>query len=504
MKKKKKLIIIIICIVIIVFLVLGNLFSYLKNKNKTYNSINDFDSIKELVEYYGCDYKTTKNSSEDGFSKDIYLSFMTNPIDEDGNTNKDSYENIIKLVGIKMLDNFKIIDEDRNITVKVYVNEDKTINYIINDMNNYFENLKSLHTLNNNNEEKTSNINIVSKELKSIIDKDWIRKNINLGEKTSSYENYDLYWDEGYKIRTINNKIYNIIFIKNYQGEVFQGITVGMENDKIKQILGTPTYEDYSEIEIIGYKLENIYAFFSDGEISIYRLDEFNEEENKKFASLFTKLLEDKDYNTFLTNLTELYPDYSSYTQETDYANIKYPLRGFEISFGNNIKNGITLYNNFKGNITEDISIDNIKKDKVLPSNTYLNLERNLVFDDELSRANEEIITRDPYDIEEMDKGKFAQSEEYSVYFNEVYNVYTFYSINKSNPDFEIRVQNVTGIYKLTNNLFVYGVANDGIYIVDAYRMQKSKLKDDDGQCIIDKVEDNIIYYDDKMVQINL
>ena len=113
MKKKKKLIIIIICIVIIVFLVLGNLFSYLKNKNKTYNSINDFDSIKELVEYYGCDYKTTKNSSEDGFSKDIYLSFMTNPIDENGNTNKDSYENIIKLVGIKMLDNFKIIDEDR-------------------------------------------------------------------------------------------------------------------------------------------------------------------------------------------------------------------------------------------------------------------------------------------------------------------------------------------------------------------------------------------------------
>ena len=202
--------------------------------------------------------------------------------------------------------------------------------------------------------------------------------------------------------------------------------------------------------------------------------------------------------------MTELYPDYSSYTQETDYANIKYPLRGFEISFGNNIKNGITLYNNFKGNITENISIDNIKKDKVLPSNTYLNLERNLVFDDELSRANEEIITRDPYDVEEMDKGKFAQSEEYSVYFGEVYNVYTFYSINKSNPDFEIRVQNVTGIYKLTNNLFVYGVANDGIYIVDAYRMQKSKLKDVDGQCIIDKVEDNIIYYDDKMVQINL
>ena len=52
MKKKKKLIISIL-IIIILLILLGNLFSYLINKNKSYNSIDDFNSVKELVEYYG-------------------------------------------------------------------------------------------------------------------------------------------------------------------------------------------------------------------------------------------------------------------------------------------------------------------------------------------------------------------------------------------------------------------------------------------------------------------
>ena len=428
---------------------------------------------------------------------------MDNPIDEEGNTNKALYEQIIKLVSMKMLDNYRLIDEERNLIVRVYVNKDKTINYTINDTDNYFENLKSLYTLNNKKDENTTKVNIISKELQSMIDNNWIRKNVNLGQKTSTYENYDVYWNNGYKIRTINNKIYNIVFIKNYQGQVLQGITVGMRNEEIKNVLGTPTYEDYSEMEVIGYKLENIYVFFEDGEISIYRLDEYNEEENKKFASLTTKLFKDKDYNTFLSELTELYPDYSNYTQENDYINIKYPLRGFEISFGNNIKNGITIYNNFIGNVTEDISIDDVKTNKTLPQNTYLNLERNLVFDDELSRANGEMFTRDPLDIENLQKGKFAQSEEISVYYNGTYSSYTFYSINKSYPDFELRVQNATGIYSLNNNLFVYGVTNDGIYVVDAYTMQNAKVINVDGECIIDRVENNTIYYDNTSIQVS-
>ena len=502
MNKKKKIITTIL-LIIILSLVLGNLVSYLIKKNKKYSTIDDFDSIKELVEYYGCEYKETKNSDEDGYTKDIYLSFMKDPIDNEGNTNKNLYETLIKSVSVKVLDNYRIIDENRNLTVRVNIDEDKNVYYTINNMNDYFENLKSLYTLKNESKENISNINIISKELQSMINNDWIRRTTNLGQKTSSYENYDVYWNNGYKIRTINNKIYNVVFMKNYQGEILQGITVGMTNEEIKNVLGTPTYEDHSETETIGYKLEKIYVFFVDGEISIYRTDEYNEEENKQFANLMTKLFEDKDYNAFISELTKLYPDYSTYTQKTDYVNIKYPLRGFEISFGNNIKSGITIYSNFMGNITNDISINDIKNNKVLPANTFLNLTRNLVFDDELYRSNKDLFDRDPYEFDTLEKGQFAQSEEYTVYFNDVYSVYTFYSINKDKPDFELRVQDTTGIYKLSNNLFVYGKANDGIYLIDAYKMQDSKIIDADGECIIDKVEDNTIYYDNTTVKVS-
>ena len=56
MNKKKKIIIItsIIIILIIAFLI-G--YSYLVNKNKTYSSVDDFNDIKELVNYYNCEYK---------------------------------------------------------------------------------------------------------------------------------------------------------------------------------------------------------------------------------------------------------------------------------------------------------------------------------------------------------------------------------------------------------------------------------------------------------------
>ena len=49
----------------------------------------------------------------------------------------------------------------------------------------------------------------------------------------------------------------------------------------------------------------------------------------------------------------------------------------------------------------------------------------------------------------------------------------------------------------------VYGVANDGIYVVDCYKMQNAKIVDADGECIIDRVENNTIYYDNTMVKVS-
>lgn len=503
MKNKKKVIIIIISIVILL-LIIGIVASQIKKKNKIYNSIDDFDSVKELVEYYKCDYKKMENSKEEGFSKDIYLKFMRDPIDEEGNLAQMSYEGLLKMINKKIeYINYRVIDESRNLIVRVMFDENKNGYYTVNNINNYFENLYSLYTINNKKEDLLKNVNITSPELQNIIENNWIRKRVNLGNRTSICNNYDIYWNEGYKIRTINNKIYNIIFLKNYKREIIKGITVGMTTAEIENVLGTPTYENDLEIEIIGYKLENLYIFFSGEEISVYRTNEYDEESNKRFIEIFNRLNKDGNYNSFISNLTQIYPDYSNYTQEENYIRITYPLRGFEIQFGQNHNNGITIYNNYQGNITENISIDDIKKDKKIPANTYLKLNSNFVFEEEFNRASDELYKRAPFSTNELEKGQFAQSNEYTTYYDETYNEYTFYSINKDKTDFTIRVKDATGIYNLTNNLFVYGVTNDGIYIIDAYTMKTNKIADSKKECIIDKVENNTIYYDDTSVQLS-
>ena len=501
MKNKKKIIIIIS--LIILFFVIGIIASQIKKKNKSYNSLDDFDDIKELVEYYGCDYKKMKNSEEKDFSKDIYLTFKEDTIDNDGKTARFTYETLIKLISQKLeYINYRIIDESRNLTVRVMFDENKNGYYTINNLNNYFDNLESLYNINNKKEEKINKVDIVSTELQNIINNDWIKKKINLGNKTATCENYDIYWNNGYKIRTINNKIYNIIFTKNYSSEILKGIKVGMTNEEIKNVLGNPTYENNTEIEIIGYKLEKMYAFFSNGEISIYRPDEYNEEDNKKFASLVTKLFEDKDYNTFLSALTELYPDYSTYTKEENYINIKYPLKGFEISFGKNIDSGITIYNNFNGNITNNISIDDIKENKKIPTNTHINLQTNLVFSEESYRTTSDYLSRNPYDDLQEENGSFARTNKYTVYYNQQYSEFIFYSKNRETQDFQIRLTTTNGIYKISDNLFVYGVKNNGLFIINADNGQINKIVDSNSDCEITKIENNIIYYDDTQINI--
>ena len=486
-------------------MLIGILTSYITKKNKKYSHVDDFDSVKELVEYYGCKYKKMSNSDEENFSKDIYLEFMKDPIDENGNTSEILYKNMISALSSKMNEkNYRIVDESRNLTVRVYFNkEDKTISYTINNVNNYFGKLISLHSLNNLSDEKILDREIRSSTINDLIRNNWIRRNTNLGNSTSKCGSYEYFENQGYKIRIINNKVYNIVFNKNYNQEIIDGIKVGMTNEEIKKILGDPTFENTSEISIIGYKLNDIYLFCNESEISVYRVEDFSEQDNEKFANIFTLFTQNLDYNTFLSELTSLYPDYSIYEQENNQVKIRYPLRGFEINLGQYVRNnGMTVYNNYIGKITKETSIDDIKKEKVLPSGTYLSLSNNLVFIDETDRALNDYLLRNPYSYVE-NTNKFILSEDYAVKYNDIYNEYEFYKRDKEGSDFSIRVTNSTGIFELTNKLFVYGVKNDGIYVIDVTNRNTSKIISSNGDCIINKVEDNVIYYDDTSIQIS-
>ena len=112
--------------------------------------------------------------------------------------------------------------------------------------------------------------------------------------------------------------------------------------------------------------------FFYNGKISIYRNGELDKDKNEQLNFLMTKLNQDGDYVSFINKITTIYTDYTEFTKNNNQIDIKYPLEGFEIKFGYEEKNGITIYDNFHGKIVNDKTLDDIMKDGNIPANVYI------------------------------------------------------------------------------------------------------------------------------------
>ena len=491
--KKKKVLIILTIILIIAIIIIAKI-TIDANKPKT--SINDFSSVKELIEFDGHTYISMQNSTEEGYEKDIYISFSKPTINEDGETNKNLYEIVISHVaGMLKGQNIRLIDSDKNIVVKIQFDENDNVNlYTINDDSKYWEHIKSNHQIDNYTNEPLTSMTITSQVLANIINNNWIYNNINLGTKESAVDNYEIYFDEGYKVRKIGSEIYNIIFTQNYTSELIRGINTTSSVENVENILGNPTYED-DNTGIIGYKCEYFYIFFTGDEISIYHPDEYNEQDSKKFGELVTELNQTGDMNTFLNRLTNIYPSYASYYTIDNYVNIIYPLQGFEVTMGASSNNGITIYSNFQGNITDSITIDDLKQNKQMPANVYTRLDTNLVFSEEMQRKEIDDFNRNPYD-----EAYVLVTEDYSVINNR--ETYSFYSRDKTKIDSSLAISNFTNMIAYNQTTFVYGVQNDGIYVYNAENLSQTKIVEGQGNFKIDRIENNTIYYDNTSVNL--
>lgn len=379
MKRKN---IIIISIIILIFIVGIAIFIKIKKQGSAKNT------LKQIAEFYGCEFVKETNTTERGYSKKIYWNYDVPPIDtEDGTQYKEYYESVLKAVSAQIKENFILIDNKHSIEIRVKYNpENNKIVYLINNDKNFFKNEENKKISEINQEkEKTTNIEIKAKELQYTIENEWSRKKSEntYGNKIKSESNYDVY-SNGIKVKTINSKIYNLIFMKEYKGNIFENITTGMDNASIISILGEPTYENTEADLLIGYKTEKFYVFFSNGQISIYPVESFDENKNKQFAEIISEYINNTGiYKETLQKVTQLYPDYSEYIQNDDSIELKYPLKGFEIKMRNNEESGIYIYSNYNGLI----SLDTKKEDLQLKTlnNVYL-VNSNFIFDEELTR----------------------------------------------------------------------------------------------------------------------
>ena len=369
MKKRKldKKIILIISIVLIIILALTILINLLeKEENQTEGNLTTnvgFKSIEEILEYFGCEFIKETKSKDSKFAKDIYLKFKYNTFEEN-KSNQRYYENIIGYISNFTNTSFRMLDEEKNLLIEIEkkYNESRQVSFIytINGQENYFKIKEAGLNLENIEEDKNTNIQINSNILEQVKSNNWKKANIKFGTKDSSFDKYDIYFDEGIEVKNILGKVHNIIFTSKYDDEVVNGIKVGAEFEKIIDKLGNPTFGNKNG-KYIGYKNSEMYVFFLEDSISIYKNEENTEME--EFDELLTKYVKKQiDIKEFMNELTYLWDDYEEYTYNSNYIYINYPSRGIRIQMNSDTLTGIQIYKNC--NLTENIS-NLIKEGKI-------------------------------------------------------------------------------------------------------------------------------------------
>lgn len=480
MKKSQKVLISIIAILIGIFIIGAIMI------------LSNFENISKLksdLSNFSCELIDVSKSKENGYSKDIYLKFGSDPVDEKGNSKEIYYEKIIVLVNNFFKNtNVRIIDQSREIIVTLNYNDSGTVEYLINNDSNFFDNeLIKYQTKDFYNTEQNLTEQDFTKssiELNNIENSTWNRRNANLGNSSNKVGDYENYFNNGYKIKVINSEIYNIVFSKNYSNKSFKKLSL----DKTKC---RGYYEKYNLFE---YKFDDFYVFVGNNETSIYKnikWDDTEKEKNLEFANAFEKYNENDDYKTFITTVTSIYPDYDLYYTSDNRIKITYSNRGFSIEFGGK-EDGVKLYKNFQGNITKNISIDTIIKNNELPNNCYTYFDEDLTMETEKIRIDKDNIARDV-----NNEDAEIATKDYVVTVVDDKGTYLFSSVDNNNIDSNLVIDELSSIIKIDEDTFLYGEKGIGISAYNANTLQKKQLVTGKDNFVISEFNNNIIYYDD-------
>ncbi len=347
---KKRIIILVSAIVLfVVILILRNILMNEEQEKKEFNSLDDFTTPKEVIEYMEGKYIKETESIEENFYLDIYATLKVNLYTGE-TSNEEYYRTMVRLMANTLnFKNFRIIDDEKKNLIAVICDEEdsKISRTYINGDDSYFATQDSEIELNKMQDVAISEFNIESAELNNLINKNWNKTAINT---TNANEfNYYLYLDNGIAVRNVYKKVFNILFENNYSGNVLNGIKPDMSLEEVVEILGKPTFGSIEE-NLIGYKGTDIYAFFTGREISIYRVEN---DETDKLIELLKKFQDDGDVKKFVSAITDMWPDYEEYVYGEQVVNLIYSLKGIKIQFNITPSHGLIIGNNYIGDKEE-------------------------------------------------------------------------------------------------------------------------------------------------------
>ncbi len=356
-----------------------------KVKNNEYESANDFKTAKEYIIYSGNEYIREEKSKEENIEIDIYVKFTVNLYEEE-KSNEEFFTDLVNIVANTLsYSNYRLIDKEKNLIITVISNmQEQTVTHIYyNGIENYFSIEDSKRLLENYNYNEGKDYEINSAIIRQLINNNWLTSQMKFGNRKEMKNDYFVY--DNFMVRNITNKVYNIIFLKNYQEPIINGIKVGTSKEEIKKQLGEPDYE-YSEI--IGYKAKDIYVFFGENTASVYRVEK-SQEGYDDFINLLQDFRKNRNSRRLVAQLTEVWDDYNCFEVEENYIDIEYALKGVKIQFNVTDEHGVIFYNNYIGEIEKGINISEIKDrdDYQLPKYTYVYADKDLVLEAEIDRA---------------------------------------------------------------------------------------------------------------------
>lgn len=499
-QKNKKKIIIMVIILIIIYIVLSTILYVFSPKKEQENiSYENIQTVKDVLNYYKCKYISEKESTVENFNIDIQLVFRY-PLYEGETSNEKFFNQVIEDVA-KVLNyaSFRMIDDENSIKIEVVCENRKISKIIINDREDYFIYMNSQLDLKRYIELDTIDFQIESPEIQSLINNRWESK-ISFGTRESIFDGYYNYFDEGISTRAISGKIYNIVFNKKYTGNVVNGIFPGVDIKAIKTKLGEPAFED-ENLKIIGYKGKDIYVFFTDEEISVYRV---SNDDTTEFFKLVDKFLGDElDLLDFMNELTYLWPDYEEYNYTSNSVFITYPLKGIDIKIGYEETDGIILYNNVNAELTKverylentefiaKLGVDNVfesEKRRVEKNKNYLNL------------CTEFIEQKEDDEQEKIGKSlKFGVYADLDVDDNII--KLCFVSKDGNNPNRELN-DNIDTYLWLNSDIFLYSQNKTGIYYFNVLTGEKNTLITGEETYELKSFKDGILKYDNEEIVI--
>ena len=504
----KKIILIVLILFIVVLVVRGLILDAIERsriEEKEYTSVSDFENIKEIAEYMGCTYIKEQKSTGDNYDLDIYLKFKY-PLYTDEISNEDYYYQMLALMlGYLNYQNIRLIDEENDILIAVKCNKEaqELESILINGQSNYFARQSSLKSIKEYQQFKTTKMEINSEIINNLVNNNWSKAELQLGEEDSIYDGYKIYFEEGLEVKASTNKILNIRFTKRYLEDVINGIKVGESFEKIIEKLGEPTFKGQKP-DFIGYKGSKVYVFFSDSQISVYPVEK--DYETAQFVMLVEEFRDSADIAKFVSGITDIWPDYDYYEYGDNFVNISYASKGFKVQLNNEFSNtnGLILYNNYEGTIVERIRTQNETMDNVYYNN------KDLVYEAEFNICREHNyeylyldyleIKADTFDKEVLMQERPRFEKDSSKYFALMaLDDMKIISINEEYPNAEI-LEKVYTYFWVNDDVIIFSLQNRGIYEYNLETRQLTSILEGEEDYYIRDYQDGKIYYDNKVI----